>query len=192
MIANPMPVSIPAIVDAASLIPDAVLDVRYATANNFTGEAVYPFPAVYLRQPTAEKLAAAAAELRGKGYRLVIYDAYRPLAAQRRMWKAKPDPAYVADPAKGSSHNRAAAVDVGLADASGKALEMPSGFDEFGEKARHSFAAAAEPAKRRSELRAAMERAGFSPYEAEWWHYADPAGKEWPLLDFEFELFKPR
>lgn len=186
-----MAIAIPAIVDVPAIIPDAVLDIRYATANNFLSRPVYPFAAAYLRLPTAEKLAAAAESLRARGYRLVIYDAYRPMAAQRQLWAAKPDPAFVADPARGSYHNRAAAVDVALADKDGRALVMPSDFDDFSEKARLSYEGGSAPARRRrDELCQAMEAAGLRSFEQEWWHYRDPAGAAWPLLDFDFELFR--
>lgn len=174
----------PGLVDLAALIPDAVLDLRYATTDNFLGERIYERAVALLRRPTAEKLAAAARTLREKGLRLVIYDALRPLSAQRKMWALKPDRRYVADPARGSQHNRGAAVDVSLADASGRPLPMPSEFDEFGPRAAHSYADGDAVARgNRDALRAAMEAAGFAAYELEWWHYADPQGREWPLLD---------
>ena len=173
-----------ALVAVLALVPDAVLDVRYATARNFTGRPLYPAPAALLRRPAAERLAKAAAALRKDGLRLVVYDAYRPLSVQREMWKAKPDPRYVADPAKGSSHNRAGAVDVALADRDGRPLPMPCDFDEFGPRAAHGApgappAAAANAAR----LKAAMEGAGFLSYQDEWWHYRDPQAPSWPLLD---------
>jgi len=174
----------PELVDLAALIPDAVLDLRYATRDNFLGEVVYGAAAARLRRPAAEKLVGVAAALRARGLRLVIYDAYRPLSAQRRMWALKPDRRYVADPARGSQHNRGAAVDAALADESGRALPMPSAFDEFGPRAAHSYAGG-DPAARenRRTLREAMEAGGFLALEEEWWHYADPGGRAWPLLD---------
>src|SRR4051812_40611540 len=113
-----LPVTDP-LVPIRDLIPDAILDVRYATADNLTGRALYPFPAALLRRSAAERLAKAAGALRAEGLRLVVYDAYRPLSVQKALWAAKPDPTFVADPAKGSSHNRGGAVDLGLADAAG-------------------------------------------------------------------------
>ncbi len=166
--------------DVRALIPDAVLDVRYAAKDNLAGRALYPFPAVWLRRSSAEKLARAADALRAQGLRLVIFDAYRPLAAQKALWAAKPDPAFVADPAKGSSHNRGGAVDVGLADAAGKPLPAPSAYDEFGPRARRRVKA----------LDAAMTSAGFEPLAEEWWHFRDPDSKGWPILDVPFEELK--
>lgn len=176
------------LVDLQALIPDAVLDIRYATADNLTGRPLYPFAAAFLRRPAADRLAEAAAQLRSGKLRLVIYDAYRPLSAQKALWAAKPDPRYVADPAKGSSHNRAGAADLALADETGKALEMPSPFDDFGPRAHHG-AKGVKPGPRRNAaiLKAALEKAGFVSLEEEWWHYRDPDARSWPVLDIPFE-----
>ena len=179
------------LVDLQALIPDAVLDIRYATKDNLSGRPLYPFPAAFLRSSAANRLAAAAVDLRSKGLRLVIYDAYRPLSVQKALWAAKPDARWVADPAKGSSHNRAGAVDLGLADAAGRALPMPSGFDEFGPRARHGAAGVPPAARRNAEtLKAALEAAGFESLADEWWHYRDPQAKAWPVLDIPFEQVK--
>jgi D-alanyl-D-alanine dipeptidase len=182
-----LPVTNP-LIDLQALIPDAVLDIRYATKDNLTGRPLYPFPAAFLRRSSAEKLKVAAADLRSKGLRLIVYDAYRPLSVQKALWAAKPDSTWVADPKKGSSHNRGGALDLGLADAGGKALPMPSAFDEFGPLARHGAAGAAPEARGRAEiLKAALERAGFDSLAEEWWHYRDPDAKSWPLLDIPFD-----
>ncbi|MDP3541328.1 MAG: D-alanyl-D-alanine dipeptidase [Elusimicrobiota bacterium] len=176
------------LIDLQAFIPDAVLDIRYATKDNLTGRPLYPFAAAFLRRSAADKLSRAAADLRAKGRRLVIYDAYRPLSAQKALWAAKPDPRFVADPAKGSSHNRAGAVDVALADAAGAKLAMPSDFDDFGPLARHGAPGVPPEARRNAEiLRAALEAAGFVSYAGEWWHYRDPDAAEWPVLDVPFE-----
>ncbi len=170
------------------LIPDAILDIRYATGDNLTGRALYPFPAALLRRSAAARLAVAADDLREHGYRLVIYDAYRPLSVQKALWAAKPDPTWVANPEKGSSHNRGGAVDLALADKDGKPLPMPSKFDEFGPRARHGAPGVPAAARRHAQtLKAALLAAGFTPLEDEWWHYKDPASKAWPLLDISFE-----
>lgn len=176
------------LIDLQALIPDAVLDIRYATKDNLTGRALYPFPAAFLRRSAAEKLVKAAADLRARKLRLVIYDAYRPLSVQKALWAAKPDARYVADPAKGSSHNRAAAVDLALADEAGKALPMPSRFDDFSTRAHHG-AKGVKPGPRRNAeiLKSALEKAGFESLREEWWHYRDPDAKSWPILDIPFE-----
>lgn len=176
------------LVDLQTLIPDAVLDIRYATKDNLTGRPLYPFAAAFLRRSTAEKLKKAAADLRSKKIRLVIYDAYRPLSIQKALWAAKPDSRYVADPAKGSSHNRAAAVDLGLADEAGQALAMPSQFDDFGPKSSHDAKGVeAGPRRNAQTLKAALEKAGFQSLREEWWHYRDPDATNWPILDIPFE-----
>lgn len=180
------------LVDLGKAVPDAVLEMRYAGPENFLGRAVYARPAAFLRRSSAEKLARAAAALRAKGARLLVFDAYRPLSVQRLMWQARPDPRFVADPARGSAHNRGGAVDVGLCDAAGAPLPMPSAFDEFGPRAAHD-APGASPAQRANAraLKAAMETAGFASLAAEWWHYRDPASKDWPLLDIPLEELAP-
>lgn len=172
------------LVDLQELIPDCVLDIRYASSRNFLGRAVYAAPRALLRESAAAKVAAAARALRREGLRLVIHDAYRPLAVQRLMWELTPDRRFVADPARGSQHNRGAAVDCALADGDGRALAMPSDYDEFTERAAHSYGGGLpETLERRSALRRAMEGAGLRALEAEWWHYSDPDGAGWPLLD---------
>ena len=176
------------LVDVRTVVPGVVLDVRYATPRNILGKAVYPESAAFLRRSTAVKLALAAAALRARGRRLVIYDAYRPLSIQRLLWAAKPDRRFVADPARGSIHNRGGAVDVGLADAAGKPLPLPTDFDEFSPRAAHGAKGVPpEAARNAADLKAAMEAAGFKPLAAEWWHYEDPAAKDWPLLDVPFK-----
>lgn len=176
------------LIDLQALIPDAVLDIRYATGDNLTGRALYPFPAALLRRSAAVKLAKAADSLREKGLRLVVYDAYRPLSVQKALWAAKPDPKWVADPKKGSSHNRGGAVDLGLADKAGKSLVMPSKYDEFGPRARHGAAGVPPAARRNAQtLKAALTEAGFEPLADEWWHYRDADAKSWPVLDVPFE-----
>ena len=180
------------LVDLRTVVPGVILDVRYATTRNVLGKAVYPESAAFLRRSTAAKLARAAAALRARGRRLVIYDAYRPLSVQRLLWAAKPDRRFVADPATGSVHNRGGAVDAGLADAEGKPVALPTDFDEFGPRAAHGAKGVPpEAAANAAELKAAMEAAGFKSLKEEWWHYEDPAAKGWPLLDVPFtELVK--
>ena len=175
------------LVDVRTLAPGVVIDVRYATPRNFLGKAVYPKSAAFLRRSAAAKLARAAAALGARGRRLVVYDAYRPLSVQRLLWAAKPDRRFVADPARGSVHNRGGAVDVGLAGADGKPLAMPTGFDEFTPLAAHGAKGVPpEAAANAAQLKAAMEAAGFKSLAEEWWHYEDPAAKDWPLLDVPF------
>jgi D-alanyl-D-alanine dipeptidase len=175
------------LVDVLAYVPDAVLDVRYATPRNFTGAALYPLPAVFLKRSTAQKLVQAAEKLRQKGFRLKLFDGYRPLSVQKKMWKHSPNRNYVADPAKGSSHNRGAAIDLALTALDGSPIEFSSDFDDFSERSRHGSGSAAA-VKNAKLLRHAMEEAGFRALETEWWHYSDPDGRDWPLLDVPLDL----
>ncbi len=176
------------LVDVLGLIPDAVLDLRYAGARNLLGRPVYARPRALLRLSVARRVAAAAAALRARGLRLVVYDAYRPLSVQRLLWAARPDPRWVADPARGSLHNRGAAIDAALADSRGRALEMPCDFDEFGPSARHGADGVQERAAEHARtLRAAMEAEGLSALEDEWWHYGDERLRDAPPLDAALE-----
>jgi D-alanyl-D-alanine dipeptidase len=178
-------------VDVQAYVPDAVLDLRYATPDNFLHQPVYPAPAAFLRKSAAVKLAKAAQALRRQGYRLRLYDCYRPASVQWRMWKLVPDSRYVADPRKGSAHNRGGAVDLSLATAAGGAVEMPSGFDDFTERAWRDDPKASPAARRNlAILSAAMEEAGFKPLKEEWWHYEDLSTRSCPRLDLSFAALK--
>jgi D-alanyl-D-alanine dipeptidase len=176
------------LVDAARLVPDAVLDVRYATAENFVGRRLYPEARCLLRRPVAERLARAASRLRERGFRLRLYDCYRPLSVQREMWQAFPRRGYVASPAQGSNHNRGAAVDVGLATADGGEVEMPTAYDAFERRAHASARDGVSPAARRNRgaLRRAMEAEGFRVNPMEWWHFDAPEARGAPVLDVPF------
>jgi D-alanyl-D-alanine dipeptidase len=148
------------------------LDLRYATTNNITGKVLYPEAKAYLRKETIRKLRRVARDLQEEGYRLVIWDAWRPASAQRALWQAKPDGKFLTPPSKISRHRRGTSVDVSLADKDGRILEMPSGFDEFNEKADEDFSdVPKEAAKRARILRNIMFNAGFSGVPDEWWHY---------------------
>lgn len=175
----------PDLVDVARLLPDAVLDLRYATGDNFLGRPLYPEARCLLLRPAAQRLVRAADRLRRQGFRLVLWDCYRPLSAQREMWRASPRPGYVADPARGSHHNRGAAVDLSLADAGGRPVEMPTPFDAFGPRA-HADATEGVPAaarRHRRLLREALEAEGFLVNPREWWHFAARDAWSHPLLD---------
>lgn len=175
----------PVLVDVKQALPDAVLDLRYATEDNFLGRKVYPDGARCLLRPeTVKRLKVAAQSLKKQGYRLRLYDCYRPRSVQWEMWAILPRPGYVADPRKGSNHNRGTAVDLTLADESGRELEMPTGFDSFEKAAHHGYAGASAAAtKHRETLREAMEAAGFRKNRMEWWHYSIPGATKFPVLD---------
>jgi D-alanyl-D-alanine dipeptidase len=177
------------LVDVAELIPRAVLDVRYATERNFAKRRLYPVARCLLVRPVAERLVRAAARLERHGYRLRLFDCYRPLSVQRALWAAYPRAGYVADPEAGSPHNRGAAVDVGLSAPDGAELPMPSAFDAFGRSAR-AFATEGIPIElrvRRDRLRVAMEAEGFVVNPLEWWHFAAREAGAYPLLDVPLE-----
>jgi D-alanyl-D-alanine dipeptidase len=175
----------PDLVDVSVRLPDAVLDIRYATADNFVGRPLYPVARCLLLPAVAERLARAAAALRKQGFRLLVFDCYRPLSVQRELWKALPRRGFVADPATGSHHNRAAAVDLSLTGPTGTPVEMPTGYDDFGPKARAwaTEGVSARARQHRELLRDAMTAAGFAVNPVEWWHFDAPGAATLPLLD---------
>ena len=169
------------------LIPDLTLDLRYATENNFVGEQMYDCARAFLRPKAATALATAAAELRKQGLYLKILDAYRPRPVQQRLWDKVPDRRYVTPPAKGSMHNRGAAVDLTLTDAAGKQLDMGTDYDYFGKEAWPEYRnLPPEVLKNRQTLRTAMLNAGFRPTRTEWWHFSIN-GTGFGLSDWEWE-----
>ncbi|MGE0217828.1 M15 family metallopeptidase [Mycolicibacterium sp.] len=174
-------------VDVRSVVPDAVIDLRYATADNFVGVPLYPAGARCLvHESLADGLATAADLLRRGGERLVFWDCYRPHAVQVAMFEAVPDPAWVARPGPyARSHVAGRSVDVSLADAGGL-VDMGTGFDDFSARslayATEGVTAAAQA--NRARLRDAMTAGGFSVYPGEWWHFDGPgAAVERPILD---------
>jgi D-alanyl-D-alanine dipeptidase len=175
----------PELVDVQGRVPGLVVELRYARADNYFQHALYPGGArCLLLKPVAERLARAAADVAAHGYRLKAWDCYRPLKVQWEMWARLPRRGYVADPHKGSQHNRAAAVDVTLVQKDGTEVEMPTPFDTFLPTARQDAPVGKpEVAERRALLRAAMEAAGFKINRMEWWHYEAPEGHSAPLLD---------
>lgn len=150
-----------------------VMDVKYATTDNFTGKVLYPTDKVYLRKIVAEKLAEVNSYLKEYyNYRIKIFDGFRPLSVQKQMWEIFPDNRYVADPSKGSRHNRGAAVDVTIIDSLGNELDMGTEYDNFTEAAHFAFPDLSEEIKQnRKLLRNSMKMFGFMPIETEWWHF---------------------
>lgn len=165
-------------------------DLRYGTKQNFTGKVLYHDPVAYLRLPVARALQAVQQELQSRHLAIKIWDAYRPYAVTVEMWKVVPDERYAANPAKGSGHNRGAAVDLTLVDlTTGKELPMPTGFDDFTEKAHHNYMnLPAAVLANRQLLRDVMERNGFVALETEWWHYSLANAKQFSLLDLDFAV----
>jgi D-alanyl-D-alanine dipeptidase len=180
------------LVDLAALVADLRVELRYASADNFLGEPVYPADArAYLQRPAAEALARVAARLAGDGVGLLVYDAYRPWRVTKLFWDRTPREkrAYVADPRQGSRHNRGCAVDLTLIDlATGRALPMPSDYDDFSERAHPDYAGGTvEERANRDLLRAAMEAEGFAVHENEWWHFDFAGWERYPVLDLSLE-----
>jgi D-alanyl-D-alanine dipeptidase len=151
---------------------DFVYDMKYATSDNFLKAKVYDCAECFLRLKTIKALIEANAEFMKMGYKIKIFDCYRPLDIQKRMWKIVPNADYVADPAKGSIHNRGGAVDITLVDSSGTALDMGTSFDFFGIEASHNYQNLSQEIKDNRELlkRTMMEK-GFNIIDSEWWHY---------------------
>lgn len=176
------------LVEVVPLIPDAVVDLRYATADNFMKKQVYPADArCLLLERSARLLAKAAAALRVRGFRLRLYDCYRPHSVQYELWKVMPKPGYVADPKTGSNHNRGGAVDLSLVALDGGVVEMPSGYDFFGAAAHHGWDGGSPEARAHRELlRSVMESVGFTRNPMEWWHYDLPGAAKFPLRDEPF------
>lgn len=172
------------LVDLAEIDASFVLDNRYATSDNVTGIRLYPANTIYLERSAADRLARVQASLRGQGLGLKVFDGYRPLAVQKALWRVKPDPRYVADPAKGSRHNRGSAVDVTLVDSQGRELPMPSAFDEFSERSHLAFVdAPGDLLANRETLQKAMRAEGFIPLATEWWHFDAPGWRAFPVMD---------
>jgi D-alanyl-D-alanine dipeptidase len=178
------------LVEIMSLDPTIRLDIRYATADNFLSTPVYEEARAFLQQPAAEALVRAHRALREGGHGLLLHDAYRPWWVTKLFWDATPvdKRAFVADPAKGSRHNRGCAVDLTLYRLSdGGAVEMPSLYDEMTERASPGYAGGPpEPRRLRDLLRSAMEREGFTVFESEWWHFDYRDWREYPILNLSF------
>lgn len=151
---------------------DFVYDMKYATEDNFLKSKVYDCVECLLRYKTVKALILANQRLMKKGFKIKIFDCYRPLDIQKRMWKIVPNPKYVANPAKGSIHNRGGAVDITLVDLNGKELDMGTAFDYFGIEASHGYSGFSDEIKNnRKLLKKNMEKECFNSFDSEWWHY---------------------
>lgn len=170
---------------------DFVIDLRYATENNFTKQKVYPNDICVLRKDTALKLVAANEEFKKLGYRIKIWDAYRPVYVQRIFWNIVKDSRFVANPDNGGSiHNKGCAVDITLVDNEGKELVMPSSFDDFSEKAYRSNSNMNEEAKNNMQiLTGIMLKSGFKVIDTEWWHFDDTDSEKYNIEDVDLNLF---
>lgn len=175
------------LVDLSKEIPGLRFDIRYATEDNFVKEKLYPEARCLLRRETAAKLARVQNGLAEKGLSLKLFDGYRPLSVQKKLWEKYPVEGFVANPAKGSNHNRGAAVDLTLTDQEGNELPMPSAYDEFSERAHRDYAGGTdEERKNRGLLEEAMQKEGFIGLRSEWWHFDDVDAKKYPVLDLPF------
>lgn len=171
----PEPVSEDVFVRVLDYIPTAVQELKYATGDNFTGQVIYDFEDAYLRYGTVKKLQLVSQDLAELGLYLKIWDGFRPVSAQFVLWEVCPDPTYVANPNVGySSHSRGNTIDLTLVDENGMELEMPTGFDDFSEKANRNYTDCNEIAANNAQLlEILMEKHGFSSYYGEWWHFSD-------------------
>ncbi|MCU0321671.1 MAG: M15 family metallopeptidase [Chitinophagaceae bacterium] len=171
-------------------ISNVVFDWKYATKNNFTKQILYTNPDAFMRIEAAEALNKVAKELQEQGLGLKIFDAYRPYTITKKMWEVVPDERYAANPAKGSGHNRGAAIDLTLYNLkNGTELEMPTPYDDFTEKAHLDFMQlSGEVLKNRSTLINVMRKYGFMPLDTEWWHFYLPnAAQRFELMDLSFD-----
>jgi zinc D-Ala-D-Ala dipeptidase len=179
------------LVDLAASDATIRLDIRYATANNFLGRPVYAQARAFLRPEPAQSLARAHTALRPQGFGLIVFDAYRPLSVTRLFWNELPPDKrrFVANPAKGSNHNRGCAVDVSLYDlATGREAAMPSPYDEMSERASPDYrGGTAESRRLRDLLRTTLEASGFRVNRGEWWHFDHRECPSHDVLDLSFE-----
>ena len=172
----------------ADFSEDFVYDMRYATENNFLKAKVYDCPECYTRAKTAKALIRANKDFMEKGVKIKFFDCYRPNSVQFKMWEIVPNPQYVANPDKGSIHNKGGAVDITLVDLEGKELDMGTDFDYFGKKAYHdNMDLPQEILDNRKLLKETMEAHGFWSIRTEWWHYNLSAASNDKVANFKWE-----
>lgn len=181
-------------VELKTKMPGLVYDLRYATVNNFVKLPLYPVTttSTFLRLPAANALQQVQMELKQKGWGLKIFDAYRPYSVTIQFWELIKDERYVANPAKGSGHNRGLAVDLTIVDLkTGMELDMGTDFDHFTDTAHHSFTQLnATVLQNRKLLKDVMLKYGFTALETEWWHYYWPNNRNYEVLDLDFKKLK--
>jgi zinc D-Ala-D-Ala dipeptidase len=182
------------LVELIKLDTSLQLDVRYATNRNFTGKPVYKEARAFLQRPAAEALVKVNSELKPLGYKLLIFDGYRPWRVTKTFWDmtSKENKKFVANPKEGSRHNRGCAVDLSLYDiASGKEVRMPGEYDEMSDRSYPNSAAGTdEQRKMRDLLRSKMEANGFTVYEFEWWHFDFKDWKSYRIQNIPFSEIK--
>ncbi|MFN8060794.1 MAG: serine hydrolase [Vicinamibacterales bacterium] len=179
------------LVDLAPLDASIKFDIRYATTNNFMQTPFYDEPRAFLQRPAAEALLRAHQSLASRGYGLLIHDAYRPWYVTKAFWEATPESErhFVADPARGSRHNRGCAVDLTLYDlATGQPVRMTGGYDEFSDRSYPDYPGGTSAQRwHRELLRAAMQAQGFTVYEYEWWHFDYRDWEQYPIMNVTFD-----
>ena len=177
-------------INIEKLIPNIDLDLRYATENNFMHRIMYPEKPTFtfLRLPAAQALLQVQNELNRQGFGLKIFDAYRPYSVTEKFWELVHDDRYVADPKKGSGHNRGIAVDLTIIDLkTKKEIKMPTGFDNFTDSAHHDFInLSTEILINRKLLKETMKKHGFVEFATEWWHYSLPNPEKYEVLNLSF------
>lgn len=178
------------LVNVLDMDESLILDLKYATKDNFTGRVIYPAYACVLRKETALKLTKANETFKSMGYRIKVWDAYRPMYVQKIFWDIVKDERFVANPnKKGSRHNRGTAVDVTLVDRFGRELKMPSEFDDFSEKAYRNYKNMDSEGKKNLDLLTeVMECHGFITIDTEWWHFEDGINR-YEIIDEKLENF---
>jgi len=163
-------------------------DMKYATSDNFLKEKVYDCADCLVRYNTAKQLIKVNDTFKKLGYKIKFFDCYRPLSIQKKMWRIYPDKRYVANPTKGSNHNRGSAVDITLVDSLGVELDMGTGFDFFGRKAHHAYQNFPQQIlENRKLLKSVMEANGFWSISSEWWHYNLAKSYQYKVSDFKTE-----
>jgi D-alanyl-D-alanine dipeptidase len=169
---NPNNINDTTFVNIKDYSQDFVYDMKYATSDNFLKAKVYDCAECFLRLKTVKAIIKANAVFMKKGCKIKFFDCYRPLDIQKKMWQIVSNPSYVADPAKGSIHNRGGAVDITLVDRNGKELDMGTPFDFFGIEASHNYTQLSKKVKKnRAFLKKVMIENGFNSFDSEWWHY---------------------
>lgn len=182
-------------VNLIKVIPGLVLDLKYATENNFMHQKLYPpVHTTFLRKPAADSLKKVVEELKKQHLAIKIFDAYRPYSITEKMWEKVKDDRYAADPSEGSGHNRGTAVDLTLIDLNTKKeLPMGTGFDNFSDTAHIDFMDLPKDVlNNRNILRKIMAKYGFIQLTTEWWHYYLPNSSSYELLDLSFSDLRKR
>jgi len=173
------------LVEIKNYIPGIVLDIRYATSNNFTHQPMYKQAKAFARLPVVKALQQVEADLKTRGLGLKIYDAYRPYSVTVKFYDVVPDSNFVADPRRGSKHNRGCAIDLSLIDLkTGKELDMPTGFDSFSKSAGANYPGLPkQEIANRELLQSVMLAHGFKEIKTEWWHFDFIGWENYDLLD---------